>query len=60
MHRQGLRLSLSHVPDGEWRAMFMGDPMISARGFGGAPTPWRAVQMAAWAAVSSTRYNSPR
>jgi hypothetical protein len=44
----GFRLSLSHIVDGEWRAMFMGDPMISARGFGVASTPWRAVQRAAW------------
>ena len=29
----------------------MGDPMISARGFGVAATPWRAAQRAAWAAL---------
>jgi hypothetical protein len=29
----------------------MGDAMTSAPGFGVAPTPWGAVQMAAWGAV---------
>ncbi len=53
VERQGFRLTLSHIAEGEWRAMFMGDAMISARGFGVAATPWRAVQMAAWAAVRS-------
>ena len=52
VERQGMRLSLSHVTEGEWRAMLMGDAMISARGFGVAATPWRAVQRAAWVAVS--------
>jgi hypothetical protein len=53
MHRQGLRLSLSHVADGEWRCVFMGEnPMLAPKGFGVAATPWRAVQRAAWAAVN--------
>jgi hypothetical protein len=35
MHRQGLRLSLSHIADGEWRCVFMGDnPLLAPRGFG--------------------------
>ena len=34
VERQGTRLSSSRLTEGEWRAMFMGDPMISARGFG--------------------------
>ena len=30
MHRQRLRLSLSHVADGEWRCVFTGDnPMLA-------------------------------
>ena len=45
-------LSLSHITGGEWRAQFMGDAMISARGFGVAPTPRGAVQMAAWEALA--------
>ena len=52
MHRQGLRLSLSHVADREWRCVCMGEnPMLAPRGFGVAPAPWGAVQEAAWAAV---------
>jgi hypothetical protein len=45
MRRQGLRLSLTHVADNEWRSVFMGGyPMLAPRGFGVAKTPWRAVQ----------------
>jgi len=51
VERQGYRLSLSHIGDGEWRAQFMADPMISAAGYGVAATPWKAVQRAARAAV---------
>jgi hypothetical protein len=40
-----MRLSLSHVADGEWRAMLMGFAPV---GYGVAPTPWRAVRRAAW------------
>ena len=51
----GMRLSLSHIADDEWRAMFMDDnPRLAPRGFGVAPTPWRAVQSAAWAAIRRT------
>jgi hypothetical protein len=47
-----MRLSLSHIADEEWRAVFMGEnALLAPRGFGVAPTPWRAVQRAAWAAV---------
>ena len=49
--RQGLRLLLSHVAEGEWRAIFMENDRRAPRGFGVAPTPWGAVQRAAWAAV---------
>jgi hypothetical protein len=49
VERHGMRLSLSHIADDEWRAMFMDDnPRLAPRGFGVAPTPWRAVQRAAW------------
>ena len=48
----GYRLSLSHIAEGEWRAQFSAHPMWAAAGYGVAPTPWRAVQQAAWAAVS--------
>ena|SRR5688572_19262910 len=52
VERQGYRLSLSHITEGEWRAAFMREsPMLAPAGFGVAPTPWRAVQDAAWRAV---------
>jgi hypothetical protein len=50
--RQGLRLSLSHIAAGEWRAQFMGNSLAAPKGFGVAQTPWGAVQIAAWAAVA--------
>jgi hypothetical protein len=59
VERQGLRFSLSHVAEGEWRARFMSNPMFAPAGFGVAPTPWRAVQQAAWAAVKDTATSSP-
>ena len=49
--RPGYRLSLSHIAEGEWRATFMENERWAPRGFGVSPTPWGAVQMAAWAAV---------
>jgi hypothetical protein len=53
VERQGYRLSLSHIAEGEWRARFMSSPMFAPNGFGVAPTPWLAVQRAAWAAVGT-------
>ena len=51
VERQGLRFSLSHIAEGEWRAYFMKSSDVRAGGVGVAKTPWRAVQRAAWAAV---------
>ena len=51
VERQGLRCSLTHIAEGEWRATFVAHPMFAPAGFGVAPTPWVAVQRAAWAAV---------
>jgi hypothetical protein len=42
---------LSHIADAEWRAQFSAHPMWSSAGYGVAPTPWQAVQIAAAAAV---------
>ena len=54
VERRGMRLSLSHIADGEWRAVFMGEnALLAPRGFGVASTPWRAVQRAAWAALTA-------
>jgi hypothetical protein len=45
VERQGYRLSLSHITECEWRAVFMRDnPMLAPEGFGVASTPWRAVR----------------
>ncbi len=55
VERQGYRLSLSHIAEGEGRTRFSVDPMISSAGFGVAPTPWGAVQMAAWATMTPDR-----
>jgi hypothetical protein len=41
VERRGLRFSLSHIADQEWRAVFMSNPMFAPAGFGVAPTPWR-------------------
>jgi hypothetical protein len=49
VERQDMRLSLSHIAEGEWRATFMENEKWAPRGFGVAPTPWGAVQRAAWA-----------
>ena len=52
VERQGLRFSLSHIAEAEWRATFMAHPMFAPAGFGVAATPWGAVQRAAWAAIA--------
>jgi hypothetical protein len=51
VERLGLRASLTHIAEGEWRATFAGHPMFAPAGYGVAATPWRAVQVGAWAAV---------
>jgi hypothetical protein len=45
VERQGLRFSLSHIAEGEWRAVFMSNPMFAPARFGVAATPWQAVQL---------------
>jgi hypothetical protein len=54
VERHGLRFSLSHSVEGEWRVYFMRSPMLSPEGFGVAKTPWQAAQRAAWAAITRT------
>jgi hypothetical protein len=51
MYRQGYRVSLAHIAEGEWRATFGTHALFASVGYGVAPTPWRAVQDAAWAAI---------
>ena len=43
------------IAEGEWRAQFMGNPLVARKGFGVAQTPWKAVQIAAWAALRALR-----
>jgi len=52
MQRQGFKLHLTNVEGETWRATFSGNAGVSAEGFGTGPTPWRAVQVAAWEALS--------
>ena len=57
MDRLGYRVSLKKYGNGEgsWVASFNRDVMTSADGFGSGPTPWRAVQEAAWQVVKLAR-----
>ena len=56
MERQGCRFSLRKYGngDGAWVAQFNRDVATSADGFGSGSTPWKATQLAAWAAVRRT------
>jgi|SRR5262252_3289897 len=55
MHRQGYDLQLTQYDERGWRATFYTTGMehspVSAIGTGWEPTPWRAVQRAAWDAL---------
>lgn len=51
MERQGFKVSLRSIAAEGWVCSFESDPMLAAGGFGSGPTPWLAVQRAAWAAV---------
>jgi hypothetical protein len=55
LHRQGYDLQLTQYGDGNWRATFYvtGAAHSIVGGSAWEPTAWRAVQMAAWAAVKS-------
>ena len=55
MHRQGYDLQLTQYDERGWRATFYATGMehspTSATGTGWERTPWRAVQVAAWAVL---------
>ena len=51
MRAQGYAFNLSTVDRTTWRATFARHPLFAADGFGAGETPWRAVQVAAWAAL---------
>jgi hypothetical protein len=42
VERQGMRLSLSHIADNEWRARFGSNAMFADEGYGVASAPWTA------------------
>jgi hypothetical protein len=50
MQRAQYTVSLRQVED-KWIASFHRGPMSAPSGFGSGTTPWKAVQVAAWAAV---------
>ena len=52
MLRDGYRVHLTNIDAGVWRATFSRSASLSQDGFGAAPTPWGAVQRAAWEALS--------
>jgi hypothetical protein len=56
-HRQCWDLELTQYGDGNWRATFYvtGVAHSIVGGTAWKPTPWRAVQRAAWAAVTVLR-----
>ena len=55
MGRRGWDLQLTEYGDGRWRAIFYVTGLAHSIVGGSAwePTPWRAAQRAAWAAVKS-------
>jgi hypothetical protein len=54
LHRQGWDLQLTQYGDGNWRATFYvtGAAHSIVGGSAWEPTPWRAVQRAAWAVMT--------
>jgi len=58
MERQGYALSLTKITGDGWRATFHSSPQLSADGFATDAKPRKAVQMAAWAAL--TRTSAPK
>ena len=63
MNRQGYEVSLGDHGSGQWIAVFYaghgGYQPLEAAGTTQAPTPWAAVQRAAWAAVARVERASP-
>jgi len=55
LHRQGWDLQLTKYGDGHWRATFCmtGQAHSIVGGSAWEPTPWRAVQRAAWEALET-------
>ena len=54
-HGDDVSLRTAGAERGQWVASFHSDPMTSADGYPAAPTPWGAVQAAAWRALKTRR-----
>ena len=52
MVRDGYRLHLTNIDPDAWRATFSRSASLAHDGFGAGPTPWKAVQLAAWTALA--------
>ena len=52
VNRQSFMPHLSKVDASTWRATFSREVMLSSDGFGAGATPWRAVRVAAWDALT--------
>ena len=59
MERQGFVVSLRRLVDDGWTCSFHSHAMLAADGIGTAPTPFEAVQVAAWRAVNPQRMPTP-
>jgi hypothetical protein len=53
MERQGYAVNLSQLPGNGWTASFADHHLIAPAGFANAPTPFGAVQQAAWRALNA-------
>jgi hypothetical protein len=59
MERQGFVVSVRRLVDDGWTASFHSHAMLTADGIGTAPTPFEAVQVAAWRALNPMRMPTP-
>jgi len=60
MERQGFVVSLRRLVDDGWTASFHSHAMLAADGIETAPTPFEAVQTAAWRALNRLRITTPK
>ena len=52
MERHGYAVSLRKIHDDGWAVTFQQHQLLASEGFAAAPTPFRAVQEAAWRALN--------
>jgi hypothetical protein len=53
MERQGYAVSLRQIPRNGWTASFADHRLLAPAGFANSPTPFGAVQQAAWRALNA-------